>query len=237
MNFEKYINSRWFGFFNVIYKLVIVSMLCFFASTLSLYVFGIIASGIASIIIIKSSSNETELPLILSFWLGFKRNYLKALKISLIIFVFVFVLTFNTYYFYRLTTETKTMYSLIAFYITIGLDIITLTTLVMIMLVSVYFPYLKVYHTIKFSVMMLFAFPGAFFILVAMIIVFIILSYLFWYLIPLVIPGLFFYLAYLLYHSRLMRLVSEDGIKPLDAFTILSEYRSKKNKKKQNLEN
>ncbi|HHU23721.1 MAG: DUF624 domain-containing protein [Bacilli bacterium] len=238
MNFEKYINSRVFSFFNFLYKLVVISLLCFIASTLNLYVFGILASGVAAIILFKTSSNDSEIPLVLTFWLGFKRNYFKALKISLIMFVMVFILAFNTYYFYRLTLETKTMYSYIALYITIGLDIITFTTLILIMLVCVYFPFLNVYHTIKYSVTMLFVFPGAFFMLVGLVIVFLILSYLFWYLIPLLIPGLFLYLVQLLYRNKLNKLLTEDGIKPLDAPILLNEFRSKRAKKKneQNVE-
>ena len=232
MNFEKYINSRWFHLFNVLYKLVIVSLLFFFSSTFTAYIFGIIPAGTAIFILFRSTNSDKEVPLILSYWLCFKRNYFKALKISLIIILFVFIMTFNTYYFYRLAIETKTMFSLIAFFIMIGLDILTLTTIIMIMLVSVYFPYLKVYNTIKYSIMMQFAFPGAFFILIGLIIAFIILSYLFWYLIPLLIPGVFFYLVYLLYNSRLMRLVDGDGILPLDAITYLTEYRTKKVKNK-----
>jgi hypothetical protein len=107
----------------------------------------------------------------------------------------------------------------------------------MVMLVSVYFPYLKVFNTIKFSIVMLFAFPGAFFMLIGLIILFFILSYLFWYLIPLLIPGLFFYIVYLLYNSRLMRLVDNDGISPLDAFIYLSEFRTKKGKNNENQKN
>ena len=232
MNFEKYTNSRVFNFFNFLYKLVIISLLFFFASTFNLYVFGILASGIGSIILLKTSSNDTEIPLLLSFWLGFKRNYFKALKISLIMFVLMFVLAFNTYYFYRLTLETKTMYSYIALYITIGLDIIAFTALIMIMLVCVYFPFLNVYQTIKYSITMLFVFSGAFFALVGLVIVFLILSYLFWYLIPLLIPGLFLYSVHLLYRKRLGRLLTEDGVKPLDASDLLSEYRSKRAKRK-----
>jgi len=232
MNFEKYINSRLYQLFNVLYKLVIISLLFFFFSTFTLYVFGIIASGIAAFIIINSSNKDNALPLILTFWLGFKKNYFKALKISLIIFVIAFILIFNTYYFYHLSLESKTMYSFIALYIMIGLDIIAFTTTIMIMLVCVYFPYLKTFNTIKYSIIMLFAFPGAFFMLVGLIIAFLILSYLFWYLIPLFIPGLFFLLVYLIYNSRLLRLVDENGILPLDAFDYLNEFRAKVSTKK-----
>ncbi|MFA7435610.1 MAG: DUF624 domain-containing protein [Bacilli bacterium] len=238
MNFEKYINSRWYQLFNVLYKLVIISLLFFFFSTFTFYIFGIIASGIAAFIIIRSSNKDNDLPILLTFWLGFKKNYLKALKISLIIFVLAFILIFNTYYFYRLTIEAKSMYSFIALYLMIGLDIILFTATIMIMLVCVYFPYLKTFNTIKYSIIMLFAFPGAFFMLVGLIITFLILSYLFWYLIPLLIPGLFFFIVYIIYNSRLMRLVDEDGILPQDAFNYLNEFRAKiASKKKTKLRN
>lgn len=232
MNFEKYINSRWFHLFNVLYKLVIISLLFFFISTFTAYIFGVIACGTVIFIIFRSTNKDNELPITLTFWLCFKKNYFKTLKISLIILAFVIIFVFNTYYFYRLTIETNTLFSLIALYIMIGLDIILFCTIIMIMLVSVYFPYLNVYNTIKYSIIMLFAFPGTFFILVGLIILFIILSYLFWYLIPLLIPGLFFYFVYLLYNTKLMRLVDSDGILPLDAFVYLNEYRSKKDRKK-----
>lgn len=232
MNFEKYINSRWFIFFNFLYKIVVLSLIFFLMSLFGILIFTMIASGIAVITIIKSSNDNNELPLISSFWLIFKKCFLKSLIISLILFLIIFLFAFNTYYFYLLTKETKLLYSYIALYITIGLDIIALSTLIMIMLVSVYFPYLKILNTIKYSLMMLFAFPLAFFMLIGLIIVFFVMGFLFPYIIPMILPGLFLYFVFLIYDFRLMRLVSSDGILPLNAFQFLNEYRSKKKTKK-----
>lgn len=228
MNFEKYVNSRLFTFFNFLYKMVILSLIFFVASVLGLIFLTIVVTGIGILTIIKSTNDNNELPLILSFGLIFKKYFLKGLFLSLIVLGITFLLAFNTYYFYELTIKNQSIYSYIALYLTIGLDIIAISCLVMTMLISVYFPFLKTYNTLKYSLMMLFAFPGAFFMLVGLIIVFFILAFLFPYIIPIILPGLFFYFVYLIYHYRLEKLVTKDGILPLDAFEFLSDFRQSK---------
>jgi uncharacterized membrane protein YesL len=232
MNFDKYANGRLFSFFNFFYKMVILSMLLFLTATLGLGVFGLTSGLITAFVIIRSSGDDKELPLFLTFWLVFWRVFKKSLVLSIIYLVLSLLFAFNTYYFYMLTKQTSSMYSFIALYFTIGLDILTVISYLKMILTCVYFPYLKIKNTIKYSLILLFAFPGNFFIYLGMVLGLLACFYLVPYLVPVLLPGLFLYFTYRLYDTKLMLLVSPDGILPLDASALVDSYRATKKRKK-----
>jgi uncharacterized membrane protein YesL len=212
--------------------MVILSMLIFFAATFGLGVFGLTGGLITAFVIIRSSDDDKQLPLFLSFWLVFRKVFMKSLILSLVYLVLSVLFAFNTYYFYLLTQQTSSILSFIALYFTIGLDILTVTSFLMMVMTCVYFPYLKIKNTIKYSLILLFALPGHFFIYLGMVLGLLACYYLVPYLVPVLLPGLFLYFTYRLYDFKLMLLVNPDGILPLDASPLIDAYRATKKRKK-----
>ncbi|GGI65347.1 DUF624 domain-containing protein [Enterococcus alcedinis] len=71
-------NNAWTRFFDIVFKYVLINFLAFFSSILGLFLFGIFPALSALLFTIKFVKQQTWRELIMTYWLAYKSNFIKA---------------------------------------------------------------------------------------------------------------------------------------------------------------
>lgn len=226
MKYEKFYNSRFFSFFEFLYKLVLLNAVTVTFCVLGLFMFSFMPALIALIIIIRSVKNGNAFPLLGTYVRCFFKNYIKSFKLSVFYIMLGFVFAFNTYFFYDALLEHQGFINAVLYYTSLFVDLILILAVINACFVYVYFPNLNNRKIIKYSFILLRAIPtqallitaliGAGFALLYVNILNIIFVSIF--------MALFVFVCNALIETHYAPLIA-DGVCPLDAFMYVNGSR------------
>ena len=100
MDFDKFVNSKFYSVFDYIYKLTIINILLVVTNVFTLVIFGLMPSLISAGIIIKDIKEGKDVNIIKSYFVNFKMVYKKSILLNIFFLMILFVFSFNIYYFY-----------------------------------------------------------------------------------------------------------------------------------------
>ena len=81
MNFERYVNSKFYHFIEILYKLLIINFLWLIISTIGFVVLTLMPAVIATYVVINSMNHDREFALVKSFFLVFRKEYWRSQKL------------------------------------------------------------------------------------------------------------------------------------------------------------
>lgn len=221
MNFEKFINSRIFMFFDFLYKIIIINILTVLTIALGLVIFSLMPAIVSLIILIRTIEPQSDFPLIKTFTNSFFKNYKRVILVSVFYLVCALILTYNTYYFYTVLQTNKSTLIVIGYYVTLVMDITLIISFINACFIMVYYPYLKNKNVIKYSFILLLIYPLKSIIAFLIVIGTLVLSALVPPLSIFLFISLAFYFINLIYRNSYIKLVPQ-GRTPLDAFMYIS---------------
>lgn len=220
MKFEKLYNSKFYAFFETLYRLIVLNFIFLIFVALGLVVFSFIPAAVALIVVLRSMNHESEFPLVKTFYRGFIANFKKTLGLSGFFLLLGAVLSFNTYFFYLGFLEYQALVNELIFNFSLILDGIFIISLINACFIRVYFPNLNNRKTIKYSFVLLRAAPLQFILVFAMTILSVyviytvpIISLAFW-------MSLCFYVINRLLKNKYERLVA-SGVKSQEAMDFV----------------
>lgn len=223
MRFGKFINSKIYRILEMVFNLIVLNIITLLLFILGLGVFSIMPAIVALIIVLRSLKSDRSVPIFRGYYLAFKANYFRVLKLSLFYLMIGLLFLFNTYFFYSALLDWQGFINEILYYLWLAIDVVFIISFINACFICVYFPNLNNKKVIKYSFKLLMAIPVKAFILIVILISFIITMYLIPLLAIFIVISLFFYLANLLIENTYLKLVA-DGVKPLDASDYLYEY-------------
>lgn len=146
--FDRYFSSKAFPFFNMLFVLIITNILYVSLNFFTLFVFTIFPSSVALFVLIRSAMDDTDFPLIKSFFTIFVKEYFRSqlvflcfVGIGLILGLAVYILTFTPDSFLFVLSEWM-IYLLIFF---------SVLALIHAIPIYVYFPHLTVRGIVKYA--------------------------------------------------------------------------------------
>ena len=119
-------NNAWTRFFDIVFKYVMLNFLTFFSSILGFFLFGIFPALSALLFTIKSVKEQTWRELIMTFWLVYKRNFIKANVYGGCLSLVSIYLFFNTRICFQLSPLIFTLFgtlSAMALFLTLALSL------------------------------------------------------------------------------------------------------------------
>lgn len=215
MKFEKLFNSKFYAFFEMAYRLLVVNLLFILCSVLGLVVFSTIPALIASITVVKSISHDSSFPLVKTYFNIFKKQ-LKANMLLSLVFLFAgAILLFNTYFFYLGMQEYQALINEIIFNLSLVLDGIFIVSFINVGFIRVYFPNLNLGKTLKYTFVLLKVFPVIFILVFLLVVVTIIVTYVIPYIMVIFGFSVFVWIVHSLLKAKYSRLVAQ-GVVSLD---------------------
>lgn len=226
MKFEKFYNSRVFGFFDWLYRMFILNILTVLFIALGLAVFSLMAALVALLIVLRSAKSDFDFPLVKGYVKSFFANFVPVLKLSLFYVILGLLLLFNSYFFYLGFVDNGGFLNEVLYYLALFIDLVFILAFVNACFVYVYFPNLTYWKVVKYSFVLLRAVPLQALAVVAFLaaavallfvkIINIILIFIF--------VALFIYIANLFLEKIYLRLAAE-GVRPRDVFLYLRDKR------------
>lgn len=168
MKFEKLYNSKFYAFFETLYRLIVLNLIFLVFVALGLVVFSFIPAAAALIVVLRSMNHESEFPLVKTFYRAFIANFKKTLGLSGFFLLLGAVLVFNTYFFYLGWVEYQALVNELVFNLSLILDGVFVISLINACFIRVYFPNLNNWKTIKYSFLLLRAAPLQFLLVFAL---------------------------------------------------------------------
>ncbi|MGD9604766.1 MAG: DUF624 domain-containing protein [Bacilli bacterium] len=212
MKFEKLFNSKFYMFFEWLYRMIIINLLFILCSVLGLIVFSIVPSFIAMITIIKSLSTETSFPIVRPFFRIFLKHFKQNIVLSLVFLVLTLMFLFNTYFFFLAWQEYQALINEIIFNFTLVLDGILIVSFINALFIRVYFPNLNTLKTLKYAIILLRAMPMQFLLVFLLLIVMAVLLYYFPYFLIIMGFSIVIYIVNLLIRTKYSKLVATGVI-------------------------
>jgi len=159
MDFDKYVGSKAYSFFDNLYKLMVVNIIWFVLMIIGFGFLTFLPATISVFIIVNSLIQEKDLPLFKSFWMILRKEYLKAQKIFIVMFLIGLILYVNIKSYYIILIKQQDFISSIGFWITCVLIVIYVFTFIQLFFIFLYFPEFKTFKTIKYAFLFSLAFP------------------------------------------------------------------------------
>ncbi|MDF2698491.1 MAG: hypothetical protein K0Q49_47 [Haloplasmataceae bacterium] len=160
MKFEKYVNSKLFQTFNKLFDIIVINLMFIFISIVGLGIFTLFPALVATYILLQSISDDNSVSILKGFYIIIKKEYFKAQKLFLIIIFIMGILTFNTMFFYEFAiSHQSSLFHFIGLFLFLFIDLFVIGLLLHIFPVYMYFRDLKPLGIIKFSALMVFAYP------------------------------------------------------------------------------
>jgi len=220
MNFDKFVNSRIFSFFELVYRLIILNLVTVLTIILGLGIFTFMPALVALVIVVRSLKHDTDFPILRAFIISFKANYWRVFKLSWFYLLIGVILIFNTYFFYSSVIEYQQVLNLIIFYMTLILDGIFILAFINACFVRVYFPNLNNKKVFKYSFVLLRAITFQAIIIFIMIISAVFIFFVIPYVFIFIMFSSYTYFINLMIRNSYHRLVA-DKVSPLDVSLYL----------------
>ncbi|HNZ50129.1 MAG TPA: DUF624 domain-containing protein [Bacilli bacterium] len=214
MKFEKLYNSKFYMFFECLYRLILVNLLFILCSLLGLVVFSVVPAAIALVTVIKSYSSETAFPIGKTFWHIFKKHFKSNLVLSGLFFVLFLIFTFNAYFFFLAWQEYQALINEIIMNLAFVLDGIIIVAFINAIFIRVYFPNLNTKKTLKYAFVLLRALPLRFLAILGILVLMAVITYFFPYYLIFIGFSLLAFIVNALLKANYMKLVA-DGVTPL----------------------
>ncbi len=158
MDFDRYANSKMYSFFDILYKLMMINIIWFFMTIIGLGVLTIFPATIGLFVLVGTLIEQSDFPLLTSFFAVFKKEYFKSQKIFFVLLIVGLVLYFNIRIYYEVMGDLNLIYS-IGFFLTLVLILLYLFILSHIFMVYLYFPNFKTFQTLKYAFLFSLAYP------------------------------------------------------------------------------
>ena len=217
MNFERFFNSKFYKFLELLYRLIITNIFGILATLLGLGIFSLMSSLVSMIIILKSINTNTEFPIIKVFFRSFIKNYKRIVPLSLFYYGLTLLAIFNFFFFREGFIEFGTVVNEIAFYLSIAIVLIIIAAFINACYIYVYFPNLNNKKIIKYSFSLFRVIIIQMFVMIVYILLAIFLLYVFPYILIFLYFSLGLLIINLLIRFTYQKLVA-DGVTSLDAF-------------------
>lgn len=214
MKFEKFVNSAFFHFFEVLYQFILFNMLFVLTLILGLGIFSYMIGLVVLVLAIKSLGSGKTLFIVKTWILNVRKHYRKAFLVSLIYSVAILFFSFDTVYFYLATKQNPILYYQICFYLFLFLDALALFACAHAAFIFVYFPNLNVKKTVLFSIRLIRLIP----IQTIGLIVGIVATAFLVYVVPFVVLFVWFSLLVFLFYAGIRKIYQKlvaDGVTSL----------------------
>ncbi|MFU8785650.1 MAG: DUF624 domain-containing protein [Candidatus Izemoplasmataceae bacterium] len=155
--FDRYTNSKFYSFFELLYFLIILNILWLLTSFVGFVVFTLFPATIAVYLFILHRKDERDFKFIRTFLIIIKREYIKSQKLFLVILLMGFIITSNLIFYYN-NLEFLSMLHFIGLVMTLLIGIAYLLTIIHIIPVYIFFHELKTLPMIKYAFLMSFAY-------------------------------------------------------------------------------
>ncbi len=160
MNFEKYVNSKVYYYFDKAYYLILINLVFVLISVLGLGIFTFFPALAATYILLQRLSDNKSISIFKGFYTIIKRDYFKLQKLFLVIALILCILSFNTLFFYEYAiNQNSSLFYLIGLFLFLSMDLFIMGLLLHIFPIYMYFKGLKTVGIIKFSFLLVFAYP------------------------------------------------------------------------------
>jgi uncharacterized membrane protein YesL len=227
MDFDKFVNSKFYSVFDYIYKLTIINILLVVTNVFTLVIFGLMPSLISAGIIIKDIKEGKDVNIIKSYFVNFKMVYKKSILLNIFFLMILFVFSFNIYYFYMLVATNDNFIIYFAMFLFVFIDILSLLTFLHSIYVFIFFPYLDGNKIIKYSILFSINYLVKNILLLLLLLITIVIALLFLYLIPIVIVSLFLYVFLLLFYFDYKSYITKDNNMILTCENLLFKHKTK----------
>lgn len=169
MEFENYINSKFYAFFEFVSKLIVINLLWFFTSLLGLFVFTIVPATVTSYILIHAHIKGQDFPTSKSFFKVFFSIYWKSQKVALLLLLAGAILVLDIVFFYQRIIANPSMFLMVGLMTSFIIGLMYLFTLIHLGPVFLYFEDLSVLQTLKYAFLfgVGFLFRSAFILLIS----------------------------------------------------------------------
>lgn len=160
MNLEKYIDSKFYNFFDKAFNLIVINLILVLISILGFGVFTLFPALAATYILLHCENEDISVSLIKGFFIIMKKDYIKLQKLFIMVVVIVGVFAFNTTFFYEYAvSQNGSMFHLVGLFVILSVDLLIIGMLLHLFPVYMYFNKLKPVGIIKFAFLMVFAYP------------------------------------------------------------------------------
>jgi|SRR5690554_2071349 len=149
MQTKKTFSDKLYIFFNILTYIVFANLLMFVTSIFGLVFFTLMPALVALYIMINSLYFKSEYPILKTFFLIFRKEYVRSQKLFMILLIVGFLIGFDIYYFY--TRIDGHVINLVFMLVFILLAVIFVLILTHVFPVYIYFPKLNVFETLKMA--------------------------------------------------------------------------------------
>ena len=202
---------------NFIYRLTILNIITFITIVLGLGIFSFLPALISLVVLLQYPEEDTIGRMIKLYFRVFKKIYLKAELVFLILISLIFLDAVSIFYFYCWLLESTALIYVIAYYITLLVEVFFILALINSCFIIVYYPHLKLFKVIKYSFNTIFVVMLKMVFVLLLLIGIVYLSIVFVPALPLVSISLFMFCAYKLLDEPYRKMVPKG-------YPILSPY-------------
>lgn len=207
---------------NFIYRLTILNIITFITIVLGLGIFSFLPALVSLVVLLQYPEEDTIGRMIKLYFRVFKKIYLKAELVFLILISLIFLDAVSIFYFYCWLLESTEFIYVIAYYIVLFVELFFVLALINSCFIIVYYPHLKLFKVIKYSFNTIFVVMLKMVFVLLLLIGTVYLSIVFVPALPLVSISLFMFCTYKLLDEPYRKMVPE-GYQMLSPYEIIED--------------
>lgn len=207
---------------NFIYRLTILNIITFITIVLGLGIFSFLPALVSLVVLLQYPEEDTLGRMIKLYFRVFKKIYLKAELVFLILMSFIALDAVSIFYFYCWLLESTLFYYVIAYYVVLLVELYFILALINSCFIMIYYPHLKLFKVIKYSFVTIIAVMLKMIFIFLLLIGTIYLSIVFVPALPLISISLFMFCAYKLLDEPYKKMVP-NGYPILSPYEILED--------------
>ena len=207
---------------NFIYRLTILNIITFITIVLGLGIFSFLPALVSLVVLLQYPEEDTIGRMIKLYFRVFKKIYLKAELVFLILISLIFLDAVSIFYFYCWLLESTAFVYVIAYYIVLFVELFFVLALINSCFIIVYYPHLKLFKVIKYSFNTIFVVMLKMVFVLLLLIGTVYLSIVFVPALPLVSISLFMFCTYKLLDEPYRKMVPQ-GYQMLSPYEIIED--------------
>lgn len=154
MNFEKYVNSKMYNFFEIFFKLVYLNVMWLVFGSIGFFVLTIIPATITIYIMVNTILYQQDMTIFKNFFRIFKKEYIPSQKLFLVLLLLGSIAYLDISFFYDRVLEGNNTMNIILLWISLFFGFLYILILIHIGPVYIYFPKLSTIAKVKFALIM-----------------------------------------------------------------------------------
>ncbi len=159
MDFQRFVGSRLYTFFDRLFYLVVINMIWFFLVVIGFGIFTLLPATVTLFILVNTFVQEKEFPIFKAFFLIFFQEYWRIQKVFLLFLIVGLILYINVRSYYVQIINETGLIGKAGFALTIIMILIYLMTFMQIFMIFLYYPKHKTLQKIKYSFLFAAAYP------------------------------------------------------------------------------